>query len=83
MQVITTVSQDRQQESLIIGRRKPGVDFQNKFKLSNDFERVKTSVMLRGRGGVGVQLITAVFRFLRYSNLRYVLLMISFRGRVT
>ena len=48
------MSQDRQQDSLIIGRRKPAVDFQNKFKLSNDFERVKTSVMLRGRGGVGV-----------------------------
>jgi len=50
--VITTVSQERQQDNLIIGRRKPGVDLQNKFKLNNDFDRVKTSagMMLRGRG---------------------------------
>ena len=54
-QVISnTNSQERQQESLIIGRRKPAVDFQNKFKLnSSDFDKVKTSasVMLRGRTG--------------------------------
>jgi len=50
--VISSNSQERQQESLSIGRRKPAVDFQNKFKLnSSDFDKVKTSasVMLRGR----------------------------------
>ena len=36
---------------MIIGRRKPTVEFQNKFKLNSDFERVKNSVMLRGRAG--------------------------------
>jgi len=52
--ISNTNSQERQQESLIIGRRKPAVDFQNKFKLnSSDFDKVKTSasVMLRGRTG--------------------------------
>jgi len=67
--VISDTTQERQQESLIIGRRKQTGDFQNKFKLNSDFDRVKSSasVMLRGRTQ-GNKRASPTHRTNRFSN---------------